>query len=123
MRALTEFVRRFLIESAFSDRNRRFTNWFINGGILFVIFAGWMEMAHEDVPYMVATANAKLRTAVWQRMRSVCFTDHEINDYWFDQGYWKHPNKLLVIIKGREALCGGRGLCGCKVKPKVKGLI
>ena len=57
------------------------------------------------------------------RMREVCFTDDEIRYYWYEQEFSQSPNKLLVLVRGREALCGGRGLCGCKTKEKSKGSV
>lgn len=73
-------------------------------------------MVHRDVDKGIAVADAMLKEASWKRMREACFTDEQIEDYWYRQEFSQAPNKLLVLVKGREALCGGRGLCGCEAK-------
>ena len=80
-------------------------------------------MIWSERPKGLAIADAKLRDAAWKRMREVCFTDQQIKDYWYRQEFSQAPNKLLVLSRAREALCGGRGLCGCKTKEKTKGSV
>ena len=113
-----------LLEPAFGEKNRRISFWIIKIGLagLAYFFVMYPEdvMVHHDQDRGLATADGKVRDAAWQRMREACFTDRQIKDYWYEQGFWEYPNRLLVIVKTREALCGGRGLCGCKGKEKVE---
>ena len=108
-----------LLEPAFSKKNYFISFWMIIAGALFVLLFGGLGIIIDDPPRELAIADAKLRDTAWQRMREACFTDEQIKDYWYNQGFWEHPNRLLVVIKGREALCGGRGLCGCERKERV----
>ena len=92
--------------------------------LLFVAYFNLMYpdevMISKDPDRGLAIADGKLRDAAFQRMREACFTDRQIKDYWYEQGFWEYPDRLLVIVKTREALCGGRGLCGCKDKEKIE---
>ena len=112
-----------LFEPAFDDKNRFISLWMVIVGFLFVIVFGGMKVIPDDPPEGVAIADAKLRDSAWKRMEEACFTIKEIKDYWYEQGFWEYPNRLLVIIRGREALCGGRGSCGCEVKKKPEGSV
>ena len=107
-----------LAEPAFSKANQFISLWIIVAGFLFIVIFGGMEIIIDDPPKELAIAESNLRHAVFQRMRAVCFTEEQIQEYWYDQEFYKYPNKLLIIIKGREALCGGRGLCGCEAKER-----
>ena len=112
---------RWLFEPAFSDKNRRISFLLIKVGLIFTVFFG-VSLPSEDItiwserPKGLAIADAKLRDTAWKRMHEVCFTDDEIKYYWYEQGFWEYPSRLLVVIRGREKLCGGRGLCGCEAK-------
>ena len=112
-----------LLEPAFGERNRQASAWAI------MVFICWLLFIHFPYPTNIISdeqtrrmgvADGMLRDAAWQRMREACFTDEQIKNYWYEQGFWEYPNRLLVIMRGREALCGGRGLCGCKGKEKVE---
>ena len=112
-------MKRFL-EPAFSEKNHFISFWMIIAGGLFVLLFGGLGIIIDDPPRELAIADAKLRDTAWLRMREACFTDEQIKDYWYDQGFWEYPNRLLVIVRGREKLCGGRGLCGCKGKETIE---
>ena len=117
-----------LFEPAFSVKNRRISFLLLKVGLIFTVFFG-VSLPSEDVmiwierPKVQAIADAKLRDVAWKRMREACFTDREIKDYWYEQMFMKTPRKALVLSRAREALCGGRGLCGCKIKEKTKGSV
>ena len=85
-----------------------------------MIFFGGMDIIIDDPQRDFAVADANLREKAWKRMEEACFTEKEIKDHWYAQGFWEYPNRLLVIVRGREALCGGRGLCGCEATEKPK---
>ena len=119
-------MKRLFVESAFSERNYRFSMsvvWLGVFWIMFFVFPVPNNYIEHEMHEGIADADARLRDAAWQRMREVCFEEHEIKDYWYDQGFWEYPRRLLIIVKGREALCGGRGLCGCKAKEKPKSSV
>ena len=112
-----------LLEPAFNDKNRFISLWMIVGSLLFVLIFGGMRVIPLDPPQGLAEANAKLRDEAFKRMQEACFTPDEIKDYWYVQGFWEHPSRLLVIVRGREKLCGGRGLCGCEAAERQKGFL
>ena len=116
-----------LREPAFNEKNRYFSLWVVTCLALFVAYFNLMYpdevMVSNDPDRGLAVADARLRDTAWKRMEEACFTRKEIKDYWYKQGFWEYPNRLLVIIRGREKLCGGRGLCGCKAKEKRKGSV
>ena len=116
-----------LFEPAFNDKNGRFSLRVCCLGVGLVVFFGipapTSVTIQYDPPRSIAIADAKVRDAAITRMREVCFTDDEIRYYWYEQEFSQSPNKLLVLVRGREALCGGRGLCGCKTKKKPKGSV
>ena len=103
-----------LLEPAFDEKNTFLSLWMLVGLILFIVIFGGMQIVPLDPPKELAVADAKLRDAAFKRMAEACFTPSEIKNYWYHQGFWKHPSRLLIIIRGREKLCGGRGLCGCE---------
>lgn len=112
-----------LLEPAFSERNFRLSMRIIWLGVIWIMFfifpipPNYIEYEmHRGMAY----ADSHLRDSAFFRMREACFTEEQIKDYWYRQGFWEHPKKLLIIIRGREALCGGRGLCGCKRKEQPK---
>ena len=113
----------WLFEPAFNNKNRRISFLLIKAGLIFTVFFG-VSLPSEDVmiwserPKSLAIADAKLRDTAWKRMREACFTDGQIKDYWYRQEFSQAPNKLLVLVRGREAICGGRGSCGCNVEGK-----
>ena len=116
----------WLLSPAFTDETSRATVWIINFG--FMIVALWgvpypINYVADERDRGIAIADAKLRDVAWQRMQSVCFTDDEIKHYWYEREFSQTPNKIVVLVRGREALCGGRGLCGCKTKRKAKGSV
>ena len=110
-------------EPAFGEKNRHISFWIIKLllGYLLYFFFMYPEdvMVHKDRDRGLAVADARLRDATFKRMEEACFTRSEIKDYWYDQGFWEFPLRLLVIIRGREALCGGRGMCRCKSEIKA----
>lgn len=116
-----------LFEPAFGKKNRRLSIWICYLGMGLVVFftipSPTSVTIQYDPPRSLAIADAKVRDAAITRMREVCFTDDEIKYYWYEQEFSQSPNKLLVLVRGREALCGGRGLCGCKAKQKSKGSV
>lgn len=112
-----------LLEPAFSEKNRFLSLWMVVGGLLFIAIFGGMRIVPDDPPVGLAVASAKLRDAAWRRMEGVCFSRAEIKDYWYKQGFWEYPSRLLIIVRGREKLCGGRGLCGCEATKKTKGSV
>ena len=113
----------FFLEPAFGEKNRRISFWIIKVGLAGLAYFFFMYpedvMVHHDRDRGLAVADGKLRAAAFQRMREACFTEEEIRDYWYRQEFSQAPNKLLVLVRGREALCGGRGLCGCKGKERL----
>ena len=112
-----------LFAPAFNDINRQLSMRICFIGLLLILFFAipypTNVIIYFDPPRSAAITDAKLREVAWKRMEEACFTDEQITDYWYDQGFWEHPNRLLVVIKGREALCGGRRLCGCEGKERV----
>ena len=112
-----------LLEPAFSEKNTFLSLWMLVGLILFVIIFGGMKVIPLDPPKGLAIADGLLRDAAFKRMQEACFTPGEIKDYWYVQGFWEHPSKLLVVVRGREKLCGGRGLCGCKATKEDAGSV
>ena len=115
-----------LFEPAFNDRNGRLSLWvcYIGFGlIVFFTIPSLTVTIQYDPPRSLAIADAKVRDAAMTRMREACFTDDQIKNYWYEQGFWEHTNRLLVVIRGREALCGGRGSCGCEAKERPKGSV
>ena len=110
-------------EPAFGEENRHIAFLVIKlllGYLLFFFFMYPEDvMVHNDPARGMAIADGMLRDTTWKRMEEACFTRSEIKDYWYEQGFWEFPLRLLVIIRGREKLCGGRGLCGCK--SEIKG--
>ena len=118
---------RRLFEPAFGERNRNLSFWIIkiNLSLLAFFYVMFPEdvMIHNDLNQGLAIAKSKLRDEAWKRMGEACFTRREIKHYWYDQGFWEYPNRLLVIVRGREKLCGGRGSCGCNVEGKGKGSV
>ena len=113
-----------LFEPAFGDKNSRLSLWICYLGfgliVFFAIPAPTSVIIQYDPPRSIAIADAKVRDAAMTRMREACFTDEQIKHYWYEQGFWEHTNRLLVVIRGRESLCGGRGLCGCEAKKERK---
>ena len=112
-----------LLEPAFSESNFHLSMRIIWPGVIWITFFVFPippNFIEYEMHAGMADADARLRDTAWQRMRQACFTEKEIRDYWYDQGFWEHPRQLIVIVKGREALCGGRGQCGCKAKVKTK---
>ena len=110
-------------EPAFSEENQRASFWIIATTVCWLLFIHFPYPANligDDQTRGMGVADGMLRDASFQRMREACFTDEQIKDYWYEQGFWEYPNRLLVIVRGREKLCGGRGLCGCKGKEKVE---
>ena len=101
---------------------KRLAHWMVKlllGYLLFFFFMYPEDvMVHKDPNRGLAIADGMLRDSAWKRMEEACFTRKEIKHYWYDQGFWEFPNRLLVIIRGREKLCGGRGLCNCKSEIK-----
>lgn len=118
----------WLLEPAFSVKNRRISFWLIKVGLIFTVFFG-VSLPSEDItiwselPESLARADAKLRDTAWKRMREACFTDKQIRDYWYRQEFSQSPSKLLVLVRGREAVCGGRGSCGCEIKKEEQGSV
>ena len=112
-----------LLEPAFNEKNTFLSLWMLVCLILFVIVFGGMQIIPNDPPKGLAEADAKLRDAAFKRMQEACFTPDEIKDYWYDQGFWEFPSRLLIIIRGREKLCGGRGSCGCKATEQDAGSV
>ena len=113
----------WLLSPAFTDETSRATVWIINIGLMFIAFWGVsypINYVAGERDRGMAIADAKLRDIAWQRMQSVCFTDDEIKHYWYKQEYSQTPNKILVLVRGREALCGGRGSCGCRIEGKER---
>ena len=118
-------IKRFL-EPAFSNKNWRVSYLIVKTSIawLALTLCPWPNnFIYFEQHIAEAEAEARFRDAAMQRMRQVCFTEKEIHDLWFTQELLRRPDKLLIIVKGREALCGGRGLCGCKAKKKIKGSV
>lgn len=110
-------------ESAFSEDNRQASFWIIAATMVWLLFVHCPYPANivgDDQTRGMGVADAMLRDASWKRMREACFTDEQIIDYWYKQEFVKTPMKTLVLSRGREALCGGRGLCGCEDKKKVE---
>ena len=115
-----------LLEPAFNAKNRYLSYQIIRVGIvwLVLVICPWPNnFIYYEQHTGEAEAEAKLRVAVMKRMQQVCFTKKEVHDLWFTQELLRRPDKLLIIVKGREALCGGRGLCGCKAKEETKGSV
>ena len=112
-----------MLKPAFNEQNYRISILLIKVGLVFTVFFG-VSLPSEDVMIWIerpkgrAIADAQLRDTAWKRMREACFTDRQIKDYWYRQEFSQAPNKLLVLVKGREAICGGRGSCGCNVEVK-----
>ena len=114
---------KWLRSPAFSEENRRATFWIIKVMIAVMFFFHFSYPTvyiSVDPSRFQAEVDARLRDAAIKRMQEACFTEQEINDYWYNQGFWEYPNKLLVIIRGRESVCGGRGSCGCESKEEPK---
>ena len=110
-------------EPAFSEENQRASFWIIVSTICWLLFIHCPYPANiigDDQTRGMGVADAMLRDASFQRMREACFTEEQIMDYWYGQEFMKTPMKTLVLCRAREALCGGRGLCGCKGKEKVE---
>ena len=114
-------------EPAFGEKNCRFSFWVINTLIAYVLYFNFVYLGdvviHHDRDRGLAIADGLLRDSAWKRMEEACFTMTEIKHYWYDQGFWEYPSRLLVIIRGREKLCGGRGLCGCKATKEDAGSV
>lgn len=102
-----------LLEPAFSEKNRRLSISIIMGAVLWIV-ATFPDMVHFDQPQIVAVAEIEFRDQVMKRMREACFTPEQIRILWYEKGYLKNPKVLLLLVKGREALCGGRGKCVCE---------
>ena len=112
-----------LLEPAFNERNIYVSHWVLKLGVLFVIFGGSVNSITKDLSRELARVDANLRDVSWKQMRSVCFTDNEIKHYWYKQEFSQTPDKVMVLVRGREALCGGKGSCGCKTKKNPKGSV
>ena len=114
---------KWLIAPAFGEENRQRSFWVIALGtcwLLFFHFPYPVNVIWYDQTRGMGVADGMLRDASFQRMREACFTEEQIMDYWYRQEFVKKPMKTLVLCRAREALCGGRGLCGCKGKEKVE---
>ena len=106
----------WLSEPAFGEKNKQRAFWVIALGI------GWLLFFHFPYPanYVwydqtrgMAVADGMLRDASFKRLSEACYTDEEIKEYWYVQEFVKTPQKTYVLARGREALCGGRWMCGC----------
>ena len=108
-----------MFKPAFDKQNCKVSTWTIIlflGYLTYFFFPYPSNRILPDPARGLAIADADLRTVAMNRMREVCFSEQEISRYWYQQEYMLKPNNLLVIIKAREALCGGRGKCKCRVK-------
>ena len=115
-----------IFKPAFGEQNRRVLAWIVISSLGYLAYFFFPYPANRILPDPTrrqAIADAKLRNVAMTRMREACFTDDQIKHYWYEQGFWEHTNRLLVVIRGRESLCGGRGLCGCEAKERPKGSV
>ena len=102
---------------AFSYENYKVSYWVIKIGIAFhaYLYVAYPEdvMVHHDIDRGLAIADGMLRDASFNRLSEACYTDKEIKEFWYKQEFMKSPKKSYVMARGREALCGGRWMCGC----------
>ena len=118
---------KWMLEPAFGEENKQRAFWVIALGTSWLLFFHFPYPNNVSVWYEqsrgMAIADGMLRDASFKRLSEACYTDEEIKEYWYDQGFWEYPSRLLVIIRGREKLCGGRGLCGCEVTKEDAGSV
>lgn len=119
---------RWMLEPAFGEENKQRAFWVIALGtswLLFFHFPYPVNYIYYEQPRDVAIVDTMLREVNFIRMSEACYTDEEIKEYWYEQEFMKSPKKTYVLARGREALCGGRWMCGCnklikQPKPEIQ---
>ena len=104
-------------EPAFGEKNRHIAHWMVKILLCYLLYFFFMYpedvMVHQDMDRGLAIADGMLRDASFARMSEACYTDEEIKEYWYGQKFMMSPKKAYIMSRGREALCGGRWMCGC----------